>query len=52
VDLVLVNGESVDFDHRPPHGDRIIAYLVFETPAIRAELNRPGAPQARSPDSR
>jgi hypothetical protein len=25
---------------------------VFETLAIRAELNRPGAPQARSPDSR
>ena len=31
VDLVLVNGESVDFDHRPRHGDRITAYPVFET---------------------
>ena len=30
VDL-LVNGESVDFDHRPRHGDRTIAYPVFET---------------------
>ena len=30
VDL-LVNGESVDFDHRPRHGDRIIAYPVFES---------------------
>ena len=31
VDLVLINGESVDFDHRPRHGDRITAYPVFET---------------------
>ena len=31
VDLVLVNGESVDFDHRPRQGDRITAYPVFET---------------------
>ena len=25
-DLVLVNGYSVDFGHRPRHGDRITAY--------------------------
>jgi uncharacterized protein with PIN domain len=31
VDLVLVNGEPVDFAHRPRAGDRIAAYPVFET---------------------
>ena len=31
VDLVLINGESVGFDHRPRQGDRITAYPVFET---------------------
>ncbi|MEV6430056.1 Mut7-C RNAse domain-containing protein [Nocardia sp. NPDC051463] len=31
VDLVLVNGESVDFGHRPQPGDRITAYPMFET---------------------
>jgi uncharacterized protein with PIN domain len=42
VDLVLVNGESVDFDHRPRHGDRITAYPVFETLDIaRATRVRP-----------
>ena len=43
VDLVLVNGESVDFDHRPRHGDRITAYPVFETLDIaRVTRVRPG----------
>ena len=31
VDLVLVNGEPVDFAHRPRAGDRIAAYPMFET---------------------
>ena len=28
---MLINGESVGFDHRPRQGDRITAYPVFET---------------------
>lgn len=31
VDLILVNGESVGFAHRPAPGDRIAVYPVFET---------------------
>lgn len=31
VDLVLVDGQPVDFDHRPRPGGRITAYPVFET---------------------
>jgi uncharacterized protein len=31
VDLVLVNGESVGFAHRPVSGDRLAVYPVFET---------------------
>lgn len=31
VDLVLVDGRSVDFDHRPRPDGRITAYPVFET---------------------
>lgn len=31
VDLVLVNGESVGFDYRVQHGDRIAVYPVFES---------------------
>jgi uncharacterized protein with PIN domain/sulfur carrier protein ThiS len=30
VDLILVNGEPVDFAHRPRAGDRITAYPTFE----------------------
>lgn len=30
VDLVLVNGESVDLSHRIQHGDRVSVYPVFE----------------------
>jgi uncharacterized protein with PIN domain len=30
VDLLLVNGEPVDFGHRPSAGDRIAVYPVFE----------------------
>lgn len=31
VDLVVVNGESVDFSHRLRSGDRVAAYPVFES---------------------
>jgi uncharacterized protein with PIN domain len=31
VDLILVNGEPVDFSHRPTAGDRLAVYPVFET---------------------
>jgi uncharacterized protein with PIN domain len=31
VDLILVNGASVGFDHRLRHGDRIAVYPVFES---------------------
>jgi uncharacterized protein len=31
VDLILVNGEPVDFDHRLADGDRVAAYPVFES---------------------
>lgn len=30
VDLILVNGDPVGFDHRPASGDRITAYPMFE----------------------
>ncbi len=39
VDLILVNGESVDFSYRVDDGDRISVYPVFEsidiTPIVR-----------------
>lgn len=42
VDLVLVNGESVDFAHQVRDGDRISVYPVFEGLDIsRASLVRP-----------
>jgi len=31
VDLILVNGESVGFDHRLQNGDRVAVYPVFES---------------------
>jgi uncharacterized protein with PIN domain len=43
VDLVLVNGQPVDFDLHPRVGDRITAYPVFETLDIgRVTRVRPG----------
>ncbi|MEB3983581.1 hypothetical protein OQ968_20220 [Mycobacterium sp. 663a-19] len=30
IDLILVNGDPADFDHRPASGDRIAAYPMFE----------------------
>jgi uncharacterized protein with PIN domain len=31
VDLIVVNGDPVDFSHRPAPGDRLAVYPVFET---------------------
>lgn len=36
VDLILVNGESVDFSYRPEEGDRISVYPVFESFNIKS----------------
>jgi uncharacterized protein len=46
VDLVVINGNSVDFSHRPTSGDRIAVYPMFEafdvTPVSkRAPLRNP-----------
>ncbi len=30
VDLIVLNGNAVDFEHRPAPGDRIAAYPMFE----------------------
>jgi uncharacterized protein with PIN domain len=39
IDMVLVNGQSVGFDHRLVHGDRVAVYPMFEafdiTPLVR-----------------
>ncbi|MBU3065441.1 Mut7-C ubiquitin/RNAse domain-containing protein [Nocardia sp. NEAU-G5] len=48
VDLLLVNGESVDFGHRPRPGDRLAAYPVFETLDI-GPLTRVRARPLRDP---
>ena len=36
VDLIVVDGESVGFSHRPRSGDRLAVYPVFETLDITA----------------
>ncbi|WP_204808303.1 Mut7-C ubiquitin/RNAse domain-containing protein [Mycobacterium riyadhense] len=36
VDLILVNGDPVDFSHRPTAGDRIAAYPMFEAVDVGA----------------
>ncbi len=41
VDLVLVNGESVDFSYRVQDGDRISVYPVFESLDITPLLREP-----------
>ncbi len=38
VDLVIVNGRSVGFDHLVEDGDRVAVYPVFESIDIRPEL--------------
>ena len=44
VELVVVNGESVAFDHRVRDGDRIAVYPVFESIDITPELKVRPAP--------
>lgn len=44
VDVVLVNGHSVAFDHRPRAGDRISVYPVFESFDIRPLVRLRPAP--------
>jgi uncharacterized protein with PIN domain len=49
VDVILVNGVSVTFDHRLQAGDRISVYPVFEaldvTPLVRLRPQPPGQPR-------
>jgi len=44
VDLILVNGRSVDFGHPLQDGDRVSAYPVFESLDIRPVLHLRPAP--------
>ena len=44
VDLVLVNGQSVDLAHRLADGDRVSIYPVFESFDIGAIARIPGRP--------
>ena len=39
IDLILVNGRSVDFDHAPQDGDRVSVYPVFESMDITPVLH-------------
>ncbi|MFD7012228.1 Mut7-C RNAse domain-containing protein [Rhodococcus jostii] len=46
IDLILVNGEPVDFAHRPREGDRIAVYPAFETLDIEPVARlRPAPPR-------
>jgi uncharacterized protein len=44
IDVILVNGTSVDFTHRLQHGDRVAVYPVFEALDIRPILRLRPAP--------
>jgi len=44
IDLIVVNGESVDFSHRPAAGDRIAAYPLFEALDIGPVVRLRAAP--------
>jgi uncharacterized protein with PIN domain/sulfur carrier protein ThiS len=44
IDLIVVNGDPVDFAHRPSAGDRIAAYPVFETLDISPVVKLRGTP--------
>ncbi|MFP4374623.1 MAG: Mut7-C RNAse domain-containing protein [Spirochaetaceae bacterium] len=48
VDMILVNGESVGFDHRVQDGDRIAVYPVFESLEV-GEVSRVRATPLREP---
>src|SRR5262245_19824997 len=44
IDLILVNGNAVDFAHRPASGDRIAVYPVFEALDIASTSRRRPVP--------
>ncbi len=44
IDLIVVNGESVDFSYRVQHGDRIGVYPMFESFDIAADVRVRPAP--------
>lgn len=44
VELILVNGESVGFDHRLRDGDRVAVYPMFEALDVRPVLRLRGQP--------
>jgi uncharacterized protein len=48
IDLILVNGSSVDFEYQITDGDSISVYPCFETLEI-ASVSRLGRPPLRSP---
>jgi uncharacterized protein with PIN domain len=48
VDLILVNGASVGFDHRLQHGDRVAVYPVFESLDISPLVRLRDAPLRRT----
>jgi uncharacterized protein with PIN domain len=47
VELILIDGVSVDFSHRPPDGSRVAIYPMFESFDISAEVRLPGRPLRR-----
>lgn len=51
VDLLLVDGESTDFDHRLAGGERISVYPIFERIDIAPLARLPGRPLIRRCDS-
>jgi uncharacterized protein len=44
IDVIMVNGESVGFDHRVASGDRVAVYPVFETIDVSPVLRLRPAP--------
>jgi hypothetical protein len=48
-DVILVEGESVDFSYRPADGDRISAYPVFESFDIKPLVRLRPQPLRQNP---
>ena len=46
--MVLVNGESVDFSHRPEDGDFVSVYPVFESIDVKPLVRLRAAPLRRT----
>jgi hypothetical protein len=47
VDLILVDGESADFEHRLTGGERVAVYPIFERFDITPTVRLPGRPLCR-----